>query len=149
VERQGESTDKDYVAPVVTDYGDLVALTAVTDPVMGEAGVRDLSFSAPAGGGGGGTVALAPMGPGGGGDPGTPGAAQDVLGVADTSAGDPGGDPGGGAGGAAGGPAGGGGGGGGGGLPFTGFAPGLVAAVGTALAGSGAALRRALRRRAG
>jgi hypothetical protein len=145
VERQGESTDQDYVAPAVADYGDLVALTAVTDPVMGEAGTRDLSFSAPAGGGGGGTVALTPVGAG---DGGPPGAAQEILGVADTSTG-AGGGPGAAAGGSGGGAGGGGGGGGGGSLPFTGFAPALIAFVGSALAGSGVALRRVLRRRAG
>ena len=112
---------RNYQPPEITDYGDLRAITATFDRVVGVA-ATDLSFSSP----------TPPYGPGG------------------TAAGgggfDPG-DSGGGTAGAGGGGAGSGGGGGGGNLPFTGLAIGAIAAVGSGLAAGGAALRRLVRRR--
>ena len=106
-----------YRPPEITDYGDLRAITATFDRVVGVA-ATDLSFSSP----------TPPYGPGG------------------SAAGGGGFDPGDSGGGAAG-AGGGGAGGGGGSLPFTGLAVGAIAAVGSGLAAGGAALRRRLRRR--
>jgi hypothetical protein len=144
----------DYAPPVVTDYGDLVRMTASVDPLFGDTGTHDLSFSSPPSPGAGGAAGVV-TGAGTGAEtppgPSAPAAAQEVLGVSDYS-GDRGagaGAPGAPGGGGAGGGAPGGGvvpGGGGGTLPFTGFLPGALAATGTALTAAGAALRRTLRR---
>lgn len=163
-----------YASPRVLDYGDLREITESLYPLMG---VADLGFSSPdqspngGGGVGGGPSGPAPgpeasgvtqtpdaaLGPvSNGGAPGTTVAdgggsadAGDVGGEGDSGGGDGGGDGGGGSGGggSGGGGAGSGGGGGGGELPFTGLAAGVVAAVGSAVAAGGAALRRVARRR--
>ena len=143
----------EYVTPAVTDYGTLVEMTTAAHLIRGAAGVHDLSFSSPNGGGG-------PIG-GGSNPPGpvetagpTAGTITDVTNA--PGGGSPGntsggGDPGGGVlsgGGTSGGGASGGGAPGGGGkLPFTGFEAGVVGAIGSALAAGGTALRRAVRRR--
>jgi hypothetical protein len=134
----------EYVTPAVTDYGTLVEMTSAAHLIMGAASVHDLSFSSP-------------QTPGGSGEPiGGGTSAGTITEIADpgsgntspTGGGAPGGgvDPGGGT--SAGGASGGGASGGGGGkLPFTGFEAGVVAAIGSAFAAGGGALRRALRRR--
>jgi hypothetical protein len=141
-----------YVAPRIRDYGDLVSLTADGGALMhvGIGGTSVLAAaSAPASpGGGGGSVLGATQSAGhhdvlGGSAGGAPGGGHhDLLGS--TGGGSPGGGNAGGGGAGAGH---GGGGHGGSELPFTGFAAALVAAVGSGLAATGVAVRRALRRR--
>jgi hypothetical protein len=115
-----------YAAPEVTDYGNLVEITAAVHLLVGAADISDLSFS--------GYVA-----PGGSGELG--GVTEtSATGAGDSSPGS-GGDAGATAGGSQGGSSGSSGGGGQ--LPFTGFAAGAAAAIGSALAAGGAALRRA------
>jgi hypothetical protein len=119
-----------YVGPVVVDYGNLVEITAAAHLLMGAADISDLSFSSPhtpAAGGGPGVE-------GGGSDP--PASAGTLTSSGGTSGG-----------GTSGSGASGGGTAGGGHLPFTGLAAGAVAAIGSALAAGGSALRRATRRR--
>jgi hypothetical protein len=127
----------DYLPPLIVDYGDLCEMTASVHPLLGATTAQAPPFSAAAHGPAGGTAgtnaagqgAILPQQAAGGASPG---------GSGDTAGTDAGG----------GGTSGGGGGSGGGGsLPFTGLVAGAVAATGTALAGAGAALRRALRRR--
>jgi hypothetical protein len=142
-----------YASPEVTDYGSLVEITASVHLLMGAADMSDLSFSAahtPGGGGQGIDIVnsggdKSPVGagevvPGGG-----PSASAGNLSATGSGPAGGGGEvavPGGGSAGGSGS-----GGGGGGQLPFTGFAAGAAAAVGSALAASGAALRRASRTR--
>jgi hypothetical protein len=144
-----------YVEPTVTDFGDLVELTAFDQVLYGRTAdgrAGDLSFSGSVGGGGStgstGTTTGAGTGNGTVLTAGTPsaGVSPDVTGATVTtpagsspgSAGTGGGGAGsGGSGGAAGG---------GSSLPFTGYSLGAVAAVGSALVGAGAGLRRRLRR---
>jgi hypothetical protein len=152
--RQG--TLAGYVAPEVRDYGTLVEMTSAAPLLMGAAHVSDLSFSSPGVPGGGGTIGGGSNTPGPViasthgtisditdshgtiSDPGLPGG---TLALAPGSGGSPGGGSPGGA------HAGGGGAPGGGHLPFTGFAAGAVAAIGSAFAAGGTLLRRASRSR--
>jgi hypothetical protein len=128
-----------YAPPRVSDYGDLVQITAAVHLLMGASDMSDLSFSAP-------------LAPGASGEPGAGndgagevGTITQVVGGSDSSPGSgSGGLPGTGGGGVG---SGGGGSGAGGGLPFTGLAAGAVAGVGAGMAAAGAALRRASRRR--
>ena len=147
-----------YDAPEVWDYGSLVEVTSAVHLLLGHSVGTDLSFSSPVAGPGAGVLA-------GGGDPSaerlgtgavvptmtaTGGAHGVVPGSAHSGSADGGGvagTTGGMGGGAAGGGPGGGHAAGGGELPFTGFAAAGVAAIGTALAGAGSALRRRLRQR--
>lgn len=112
-----------YAAPEVTDYGNLVEITAAVHVLMGASDVSDLSFSGS-------------LTPGAGGQLGTV-AQSSPTGAQETSTGDSG-DLAGGSHGGSGGSSGG-----GSQLPFTGFAAGAAAAIGSALAAGGAALRRA------
>ena len=116
-----------YVGPVVVDYGNLVEITAAAHLLMGAAEMSDLSFSSPHTP----SAVLEPGVAGGGSDP--PGSAGTLTSSGGTSGGGTSGS-----GGATGG---------GGHLPFTGLAAGAVAAIGSALATGGSALRRATRRR--
>lgn len=144
-----------YVEPTVSDFGDLVELTAFDHVLYGRAAdgrAGDLSFSGSVSGGGStgapGATTAAGTGSGPVSTAGTPsaGVSPNVTGATVTtpgssspgSAGAGGGGAGlGGSGGAAGG---------GSSLPFTGYSLGAVAAVGSALVGAGAGLRRRLRR---
>jgi hypothetical protein len=153
---------REYAGPWLVDYGGLEELTGMVHPMFGTVtndGVHDLSFS---GTGGGSTQTT-----GGGDAPQGGSPAGGVLSLESTSTGanpngspTPGGpesgieganatNPLGGGGGSASGASGGGSSGTGAGssLPFTGFAAGVVAAVGTAITTAGVALRRAVRRR--
>jgi hypothetical protein len=124
-----------YAPPRVSDYGDLVEITAAAHLLLGATDMSDLSFSAP-------------LSPGASGEPGAGdngvgevGSITQVAGGSGRTPGSGSGDPpgtGGGLGGGAGG---------GGKLPFTGLAAGAVAGLGAAMAAGGAALRRASRRR--
>lgn len=138
-----------YAAPEVKDYGSLREMTAAAHLLMGAAPISDLSFSSPMAPGGPGTV-------GGGSNPPGPGqvapTTQGTIGdVADGGGPNGGGAPGSGTlgagGSSSGGSSGGGSSGGGGQLPFTGFAAGVAAAIGSAFTAGGALLRRASRRR--
>jgi hypothetical protein len=119
-----------YLRPAITDYGDLVQMTNVVHPLLDDAARRDLSFSSQVGGAG------ATLG-------------TRTSGTTNPSDATAGGASGGGAGGGTGGGGAGGGGGGGphGSLPFTGFASGLVAAVGAGFTAAGYGIRRLLRPR--
>jgi hypothetical protein len=141
-----------YVTPAVTDYGTLVEMTTAAHLIMGAAGIHDLSFSSPNGGGGPIGGGSNPPGPG---EPVAPSAGT-ISDLTDGPGGSPGtanggADPGGGVlssgGTSAGGTSSGGASGGGGKLPFTGLEAGVVGAIGSALAAGGTALRRAVRRR--
>jgi hypothetical protein len=118
-----------YSAPAITDYGDLACMTAVVNPLLDDAARRDLGFSSP-GAGTGGVLAAQGSSPSSGG----------------TASGGGGAHAGGGGLGG-GGAAAGAGGGGGGRLPFTGFVPGIVAAIGAGFTAAGYAIRGALRLR--
>ena len=138
----------EYVAPAVTDYGTLVEMTTAAHLIMGAAGISDLSFSSPNGGGGPIGGGSNPPGPG---EPVAPGAGTvsdltDAPGGGSPGTANGGGDPSGGVL-SGGGASGGGASGSGGRLPFTGFEAGVVGAIGSALAAGGTALRRAVRRR--
>ena len=138
-----------YEQPVVRDFGGLAAITGEIHLLLAQGGGADLSFSSP---GQTGEPNFGGSGPGGA--PGAEGPVPDGQGVGDTDVSggsDPGGAGGGGAGsgGSGGGGSDGGGSGGGGGgadLPFTGFAAGVAAAVGSGMAVAGGALRRFARR---
>ncbi|HEY1359325.1 MAG TPA: hypothetical protein VGF21_13565 [Thermoleophilaceae bacterium] len=142
-----EGVGQGYAPPRVRDYGDLVALTRADATLMhvGVGGVAAASSTPLAPGGtagatqGGGELgAILPATQGGG--SGTPTGSTAPGGTLGTGAG-------GGAGGGTGGGAGGGvGGGGGGSLPFTGFAVGIVAAIGSGMTAAGVALKRRLSR---
>jgi hypothetical protein len=115
----------EYWPPYVKDYGDLRRVTGAVHLLLGAAPTaQDLSFSSPDG-----SVSS-----------GVAGATASSEPTNGTGAANGSGTTGGGG-------AGGGGGGGGKGLPFTGLEVGVVAAVGSALTATGAALRRAARRR--
>jgi hypothetical protein len=136
-----------YCPPEVLDYGDLATITAAGHALLGVATSPDLSFSSAAAPTAGGSLGAGTSGKGGGHGgldalAGGPGAG--VGGTADAAP--VGGGPTGGS--SGGGGSGGHGGGGGGELPFTGLAAGALAAVGSALAVAGGALRRRVRRRA-
>ena len=118
-----------YVGPVVVDYGNLVEITAAAHLLMGATDISDLSFSSPQTPGAEGGPFVA----GGGSDPGSAGG---LLSSGGTSGGGTSGSGASGGGTASGGH-----------LPFTGLAAGAVAAIGSALAAGGTALRRATRRR--
>ena len=149
----GVSTDAHtrYCPPAVTDYGDLVSLTAASHLLLGQAGVSDLTFSPAVGN---------PGVPDAGSDPGTGNGtsmptADPVDFGGDSGAGGggeggDGGDGGSGGGGSSGGGSAGGAAGagaaGGGSLPFTGMAVAAASAVGGALVATGTALRRFARR---
>jgi hypothetical protein len=137
-----------YVTPAVTDYGTLVEMTTAAHLIMGAAGIHDLSFSSPNGGGGPIGGGSNPPGPG---EPVAPSAGTisdltDAPGNGSPGTTSGGADPGGGVL-SGGGTSTGGSSGGGGKLPFTGFEAGVVGAIGSALAAGGTALRRAVRRR--
>ena len=149
-----------YTRPKVKDYGDMAAITAAVHPTQLHVGVA-VPASVPGtpggpggpGGGGGAGGQGGAGGPGGGGGVGgvtiPGGTGESVTTLSGTPTGSGGGAPGsaGGAPGSAGAGLGGGGSGGGSGeLPFTGFPAAVVAALGGALATSGAFMRRALRR---
>jgi hypothetical protein len=123
----GAGTGRVFTAPVVRDYGDLLAITA-------DSGLMHVGVSGPSA-----ALVSAPAAPGDAlGDGGQPGGGESLPGGGGQS---PGGETAGeGAGGAGGGAS-------GDGLPFTGFAAAAVGAAGAALASAGAAARRALRRR--
>jgi hypothetical protein len=158
-----------YASPHVADYGDLRTITEAFNPVVG---ATDLGFSAPNSPPTNGGTDFGPRGPSQG-DPASVGGSQIVDAIPTPNSGGPGGqevggvadgggsaDPIGGDGGSGGGGSGGGGsgsgsgGGGGGGsgdggsLPFTGLPAAVVAGAGSALAATGAAVRRFTRRRA-
>jgi hypothetical protein len=119
----------DYRPPNVKDYGDLRRVTGAVHLLLGAApAAQDLSFSSPDG-----SVSSGVGGVSAGSGPTSGTAAANGAGTS--------------GGGAGGGTGAGGGGGGGKGLPFTGLEVGVVAAVGSALTATGAALRRATRRR--
>jgi hypothetical protein len=132
-----------YAPPEVKDYGTLREMTAAAHLFMGAAHISDLSFSSPLAPGGSPEVLPTTQGsvgdvtdgngPAGGSSPGSS--------TFDPGGGSSGGSPGGGSSG------GGSSGGGGGHLPFTGFAAGVAAAIGSALAAGGTLLRRASRPR--
>lgn len=148
-----EGVGQGYVAPVVRDYGDLVALTQA-DPTMVHVGVGAVNG------------ASTPVGPGGGGSAGaraipdsSTGATLPATGNSGGGSTTGGGNPaagtlgangvggsGGGSGGGGGGSGAGSGGGGGSSLPFTGFTVGLLGAVGAGMSAAGVALRRRLSR---
>jgi hypothetical protein len=154
--------------PSVTDYGDLINLTASVHLLLGQAGAQDLSFSSPGtpggGGGPGGDVGIVPnqggpttapegalteYSPGGGPDAGEvadEGASGGEGGSGSGSGGGGSGSGSGGGGSGSGGGSGGGGGGSGGNLPFTGLEAGALAGIGAALVGAGSKLRRVVRR---
>jgi hypothetical protein len=114
------------VPPAVIDYGDLARMTEAMHPKLAMSAVSDLSFSS--GAGVQGVTASSPAGGAGGGpQPGLAGHAGTTHGAAPV-----GGTSGGGGGQT---------------LPFTGFAAGVAAAMGSALVAGGTALRRRLRRR--
>jgi hypothetical protein len=139
-----------YVAPRIRDYGDLLSLTADGGALMhiGIGGTSVLAAaSAPVAPGGGGGSVLGAHATGSGAVLGAHGVnpvphagTGGEAGALESPAGTGGGGGGAGAGH-------GGGGHGGGELPFTGFAAALVGALGSGLAASGVAIRRALRRR--
>jgi hypothetical protein len=137
-----EGPVRTYAPPVVLDLGDLTALTRSSHLVLGQAGISDLSFSSPNGGVGGVSASDPGIARGGAGGDTTGGG--DFTGTAGGGGGAGGVAAGGGTGG---GGAGGGGGGGGGKLPFTGFAAGAAAAIGSALVAGGVTLRRLVGRR--
>jgi hypothetical protein len=130
-----------YAPPEVADLGDVGEMTRGVHLLLGQAGMSDLSFSSPVSGGGGNGFAADPTHGGVGGETATGGNTPGAGGGGGGGA-DPGGS---GAGAGAG--AGGAGGGGGGKLPFTGFAAGAAAAIGSGMVAAGTALRRAARRR--
>jgi hypothetical protein len=134
-----QGRDVNYVPPEVSDYGDLAAITAAAHPLLGVAAAPDMSFSSPPGahgaGSGFGVQAADAGGPGPGAPAGMPSGGGGVHGAHSSG----GTVAGGGGGGSAGG-------GGAGELPFTGFAAGAVAAIGSGLAWAGFALRRAATR---
>jgi hypothetical protein len=115
-----------YESPRVSDYGDLWQMTATFHPLLGAAGVQELSFSSPY-------------------DPGE--YSGDIGGVQQNGGQNAVSSGGASGGGGSGGGTGGGSGGGGGKLPFTGLAVALVAGAGAGLVGAGDALRRATRRK--
>jgi hypothetical protein len=134
-----------YVRPQITDHGDLVALTSAMPLLYGPAAdptTRDMSFSGTPSGGGGTTSAAGGSTPAAAdpaitpattGDPTTVGGGHAPAGSTPTGGGAPyaggggGGDPGGGS------------------LPFSGYAAGVVAAIGTGLVAVGAGVRRVVR----
>jgi hypothetical protein len=130
--RQGSLSG--YEAPQVVDYGTLVEMTASAHILLGQAGISDMSFSSP-------------QTPSGGGEPGGAEGPTALGSTSLTNGSDPGGSSGTSPGGSSGSSGGGSSGGGGGHLPFTGLAAGVVGVAGTVLTTSGAALRRAVRRR--
>jgi hypothetical protein len=124
----GAGTGRVFTAPVVRDYGDLLAVTA-------DSGLMHVGVSGPSA-----ALVSAPAAPGDAlGDSGQPGGGGESL----PGGGGGGQTPGGGTAGAGGA----GGGASGDGLPFTGFAAAAVGAAGAALASAGAAARRVLRGR--
>jgi hypothetical protein len=139
-----------YAPPRVRDYGDLVALTSADASLLhvgiGGASVSQVSSPiTPGGGGGGGSSNTSPNSSFGDTLPASGGGDNGGAGGSGGGGGTLGAAGGGGAGGSGGGGSGGGGGGGSG-LPFTGFAVGMVAAVGSGMTAAGVALRRRLSR---
>jgi len=121
-----------YRPPTVEDHGDLRQVTGAVHLLLGAGGMQGLSFSSPDG-----SVAGTVQQGGVGGQSGSasPNAATAASGGGTTGGGGVGTTGGGGGGGKT--------------LPFTGLEVGIVAAVGSALATGGAALRKMARRRQG